>query len=271
MDIPDWAPPTVDSDRPSAARCWDYLLGGAHNFAVDRQVAQELIKFKPDLPELARSVRVFLRRSVQLMAHAGIEQFIDIGSGIPTVGNVHEVAQQINPRARVVYVDHDLVAVEHSRAIVSGNDLIGVVAADIREPQAIYAADELRGLIDFDQPVGLLLCAVLHFVADDADPRGCVARLVEPLVPGSYLGIQHATLDAQPEETTRMVRHWNSQSPEPMHWRTKAQISGFFDGFTVIDPGLVELTRWLPDEPAEADPQRFAAYAGVGVRPAPPS
>ncbi|MCW6010449.1 SAM-dependent methyltransferase [Micromonospora sp. CPCC 205371] len=267
MDRPEWAPHEVDLSRPSAARVWDYFLGGAHNFAVDRQVADEAIQFKPDLPDLARAVRQFLRRSVQLMAQSGIDQFIDIGAGLPTEGNVHQIAQNHNPQARVVYVDHDPVAVTHARAILAGNDQVAVVAGDLRAPDTIYAAPGLRRLVDFDRPVGLLLCAVLHFVADDSDPNHILATLTDPLVPGSYLAIQHATHDAQPSQTIQMLEYWNSQSPEPMHWRTRTQIAGFFDGFSLLEPGLVELTGWLPDQPDDADPTRFASYAGIGRKP----
>lgn len=267
MDRPAWAPPDVDTERPSAARCWDYFLGGAHNFEVDRQVARQVIAFKPDMPELARAVRMFLRDSVRMMVNDGIDQFIDIGSGIPTVGNVHEVAQGINPRARVVYVDHDLVAVAHSRQILAGNDRVAVLAGDVRDPAAILTAPAVRQLIDFTTPVGLLLCAVLHFVPDDADPYGCVAALTEPLVPGSYLVVQHASHDAQPGSAIEMMEYWNSRSPEPMTWRTHSDIAKFFTGFSYVEPGLVELTRWQPDEPAGAAPERFASYAGIGYRP----
>lgn len=264
MDRPEWAPPGVDITVPSAARVWDFFLDGAHNFTVDRQVAAEAIRFKPDLPDLARAVRVFLRHSVKVMTEAGIDQFIDVGAGLPTVGNVHEVATSVNPRARVIYLDHDPVAVAHGRQILAGNDHVVAVAGDMRDPAAILEASELSKLIDFDRPVGLLLCAVLHFVPDEADPAGCVATLVDRLVPGSYLAIQHATHDAQPANTIQMLQYWNSQSPEPMTWRTRAEIAAFFDGFTLLEPGLVELTRWLPDEPADADPVRFASYAGIG-------
>ncbi|MEH1125648.1 SAM-dependent methyltransferase [Micromonospora sp. CPCC 206061] len=264
MDRPEWAPPDVDLNTPSAARVWDFFLDGAHNFAVDRQVAAEAIRFKPDLPELARAVRAFLRHSVRLMAHAGIDQFIDVGAGLPTVGNVHEVAARVNPQARVVYIDRDPVAVTHGKAMLAGNDRVAAIAGDIRDPAAFLKSPELSRLIDFDRPVGLLLCAVLHFVGDDADPAGCVATLVERMVPGSYLAIQHATHDAQSANTIQMLKYWNSQSPEPMTWRTRTEIAAFFHGFTLTEPGLVELTSWLPDEPAGADPARFASYAGIG-------
>jgi hypothetical protein len=267
VDRPEWAPPEVDITVPSAARVWDFFLDGAHNFAVDRQVAANAIRFKPDLPDLARAVRVFLRHSVSLMARAGIDQFIDIGAGLPTVGNVHEVAATINPQARVVYIDRDPVAVAHGRAILAGNDQVTVMDGDLRDPAGFLNAAQLSQLIDFDRPVGLLLCAVLHFVADDADPAGCVATLADRLAPGSYLAIQHATHDAQPPDTIQMLQYWNSQSPEPMTWRTHADIAAFLNGFTLVEPGLVELTRWLPNQPAETDPARLASYAGIGRKP----
>jgi S-adenosyl methyltransferase len=283
MERPDWAPAEVDTQRPSAARVWDYFLGGAHNFAVDRQVADEAIKFKPDMPDLARAVRGFLRSSVRLMVNSGIDQLIDIGSGIPTVGNVHEVAQKLNPNVRVVYVDHDPVAHAHSLTILAGDDRIVPVQGDLRDPDSILAAPALRETIDFARPVGLLLVGVLHFVFDEYDPVGILRRLRDAVVPGSYLAIQHATYDSQPEATRQMLQYWNSQSPESMRWRTKEQIAAFFGDWSLIEPGIVFLPLWPTDtnehgdEQVDEHPERFASYAAVarkdppGKRTSPPS
>jgi SAM-dependent methyltransferase len=244
---------------------WDYLLGGAHNFAIDRQVAEQGVKIKPDLPETARLVRAFIHDAVTFMTGAGIDQFIDIGSGIPTRGNVHEKAQQLNPRAKVVYVDHDPVAIAHSQAILKGNDRVAALVGDLRHPGAILAQPALRNLIDFDRPVGLLLVAVLHFVFDEDDPKGIVATLRDAMAPGSFLAMQHGTTEEQPESTLQMVEFFNSRSPEPMQWRSRKEITDFFEGFTILDPGVVHLTRWRPTSPdVEPHPERFACYTAIG-------
>jgi hypothetical protein len=265
VDMPDWAPVGLDLSRPSAARVWDYFLGGSHNFGVDRQVAEAAIAMKPDMPELARQVRRFLRTAVGVMVQDGVTQFIDIGAGIPTVGNVHEVAARLNPAVRVAYVDHDPVAVAHGRAILAGNPNAIAIQGDLRQPEKILTDPALRDLIDLDRPVGLLLIAVLHFVVDD-DPDRIVGTLRDAAAPGSYLAIQHATNDGQPEATIKMLEMWNSQSPEPMRWRTRNQITELLSGFTILDPGVVYLPLWRPEQgqPDEADPQRFASYAAVG-------
>jgi S-adenosyl methyltransferase len=244
---------------------WDYLLGGAHNFAIDREVAEQGIKIKPDLPEVARQVRGFIHRAVAYLSSVGIDQFVDIGSGIPTRGNVHERAQRINPAAKIAYVDHDPVAIAHSQALLRGNDRVAALLGDLRDPAAILRQPALRDLIDFDRPVGLLLVAVMHFVPDEGDPKAVVATLRDALAPGSYLAMQHATLDKQPESTARMVEHFNAKSPEPMTWRNREQITEFFDGFTILEPGVVFLSQWRPEEPdVEPEPERFAAYTAIG-------
>jgi hypothetical protein len=267
VDLPEWAPTSLDLNRPSAARVWDYFLGGSHNFAVDRQVAEAAIAMKPDMPELAMQVRRFLRSAVGVMMEAGITQFIDIGAGIPTVGNVHEVAARLNPDVRVAYIDHDPVAVAHGQLILAGNPNAIAVHGDLRQPEMILNDPTLRKLIDLDQPVGLLLVAVLHFVLDD-DPAAIVATLRDAAAQGSYLAVQHATHDGQPEATINMLEMWNSRSPEPMRWRTREQITDLFSGFTLLDPGVVFLPLWRPDadQPVETEPQRFASYAAVGVK-----
>lgn len=265
MEGPDWAPPGVDTERPSAARMWDYLLGGAHNFAIDRQVAEESIKYKPDLPELAREVRAFIHNAITFMSNAGVDQFIDIGSGIPTRGNVHEKAQQLNPDAKVVYVDHDPVAIAHGQAILRDNDRAAAVLGDLRDPGRILAQPALRELIDFDRPVGLLLVAVLHFVFDEYDPQRIVATLRDALAPGSYLAIQHATADEQPESTLKMLEYFNSQSPEPMQLRAREEVTALLDGFTILEPGVVFLSQWRPgSSEVDPNPARFASYTAIG-------
>lgn len=265
MDRPSWAPAEIDVRRPSAARVYDHYLGGSHNFEVDRQMAREAVGMWPDLPNIMQANRAFLRRAVRYLASEGITQFLDIGSGIPTAGNVHEAAQEMAPDARVVYVDRDPVAVAHSRAILAGDERTSVVHADLRQPELILGDDEVRRAIDFDEPVALLLVAVLHFVADEDDPLEAVARLCESLAPGSYLGISHASSDGQPELADSHQQLYQ-RTPTPMTMRSREQITRLFQGFELVPPGLVWLPLWRPDErdDPQPHPERTTGYAGVG-------
>ncbi|MEY9864411.1 hypothetical protein ABH935_010070 [Catenulispora sp. GAS73] len=268
---PEWAPAAINLDQPSSARVWDYFLGGSHNFEVDRRVAEQAIAFKPDLPDVARQVRMFLHRAVRAAAAAGIDQYIDIGAGVPTMGPVHETAREQVPNARVVYVDHDSVAVAHGEAMLDGDPDAIFIQADARSPRAILDHPEVRALIDFDRPVAVLLCSLLHFVSADDDPATLVATLREAMAPGSYLIVQHASHDGQPGDTVKMLQMWNANSPEPMHWRTHDEIEALLDGFTILEPGVVQVQLWRPDAEeqsrAEQDHDRYASYAAVGVKP----
>jgi hypothetical protein len=264
MDLPSWAPASIDVTRPSAARVYDYILGGAHNFAVDRQLGDELIRTSPDVAETMRANRVFLRRAVRYLAEQGIRQFLDIGSGVPTVGNVHEIAQQVAPESTVVYVDMDPVAVAHSEAILEGNDRAGVICADMRQPHHITEQARGLGLIDFDQPVAVLLAGVVHFIADGDDPGGLVGLLRDPLVKDSYLLVSHTTFDGQPPEVVE-AQKLASRTATPLYPRPWKEILSYFDGTTLVEPGLVYIPLWRPD-PGEVveHPERISAYAGVG-------
>jgi SAM-dependent methyltransferase len=263
---PGWAPETVDTEVPSAARVWDYFLGGSHNFPADRQVAEAAIALKPDMPQLARAVRGFLHRAVEAIAQAGVTQYLDIGAGIPTVGAVHETARAIHPDSRVVYVDHDPVAVAHGQALLREDANAISVLGDLRAPAEILHDKQVRSLLDFDRPVGLLLCGVLHFVSDEHDPAGIMATLRDALAPGSYLALQHATHDAQPAETVAMLEMWNANSPEPMYWRSREQVADLFAGFSLLEPGVVFLPLWRPEPQVtlEERPERFASFAALG-------
>ncbi|HEX2419924.1 MAG TPA: SAM-dependent methyltransferase, partial [Micromonosporaceae bacterium] len=185
----DWSAADVDLTVPSAARIYDYTLGGSHNFEVDRMVAERIIEAVPDVPIIARANRSFLRRVVRFFADAGIRQFLDLGSGIPTVGNVHEVAQKAAPESRVVYVDADPVAVIHSKTMLAGNDQATAIQGDIRDVDRILTDPRVRSLIDFGQPVGVLALLVLHFISDEEQPEEIIHKLWETLCPGSYLAI----------------------------------------------------------------------------------
>jgi SAM-dependent methyltransferase len=266
MELSGELPSDVDVTRPSAARVYDYFLGGAHNFEADRRLAEQIAALTPNLAETMRANRGFLRRAVRYLVAEGIDQFLDIGSGIPTVGNVHEVAQDANPAARVVYVDVDPVAVSHSRAILAGNDRAGVVHADLREPDLILAQAQALGLVDLDRPLAVLLAGVVHFIPDPDDPYGIVERLREAIVPNGFLLISHATQDGQPPEVLEAQR-LSARTATEITLRSHADVARFFGDLTLVDPGLVFLPEWRPDGPeAEEHPERVGAYGGVARR-----
>jgi S-adenosyl methyltransferase len=267
---PDWVPPGVDTRRANAARVYDYLLGGSHNFLADQDVARAIAAVEPNARAIGRANRAFLGRAVRFAAGAGIVQFLDIGSGIPTQGNVHEVAQQANPQARVQYADLDPVAIAHSRALLEGNPNAAIMDADLREPEKILAQLPASGLIDLTQPVGLLLMAVLHFVTGDEDPWRIVGTLRDALAPGSYLVVSHGTDEGKPAVAHAAEQVYNRGVSAHLQMRSRADILRFFDGFELVDPGLVPIPRWRPDpgdEPA-GDPGTFwGGLVAVGRRP----
>lgn len=263
----DWIPSGVDIEVPSAARLYDYLLGGAHNFEADRMLADRFLTAQPNAKNIARLNRDFLRRSVMFMLGQGIRQFLDVGSGIPTVGNVHEVAQRMAPESRVVYVDYEDVAVAHSELILAGNERATVVQADLTRPADVLEATETARMLDFDQPIGLLMVGVFHFVLPDKDAPGIVARYRDALAPGSWLAISHFTADLMPEEMAGIVEVMK-HSRDPIYPRSKAEITELFTGFEITDPGIVPTPLWQPDGPLapEDDPNRAGILAGVGRR-----
>ncbi|MEU0192008.1 SAM-dependent methyltransferase [Streptomyces afghaniensis] len=267
MERPAWAPRSIDISVPSVSRMYDYYLGGSHNFEVDREAARRAMEFMPGLPKIMQANRAFMRRAVRYAADQGISQFLDIGSGIPTFGNVHEVAQATRPGARVVYVDHDPVAVAHSQAVLEGNDDAGVVAADLRKPQEILRSPEVERLIDLNRPVALLLVAILHFVEDEDDPYGAVAELGEALAPGSMLVLTHASYEGVPLPPERAGGAVNVYQDirNPLIMRSREEIARFFEGYDMVEPGLVAMPRWRPDTaPEDEDPYAFSGFAGVG-------
>ncbi|MFJ3921539.1 SAM-dependent methyltransferase [Streptomyces sp. NPDC090022] len=270
MERPAWAPPGIDISVPSVSRIYDYYLGGSHNFEVDRQAARRAMEFLPGLPKIMQANRAFMRRAVRHAVAEGITQFLDIGSGIPTFGNVHEIAQAETDRARVVYVDHDPVAVAHSRAVLAGDDNSGIAAADLRKPQSVLSSPEAERLLDFSRPVALLLVAVLHFLEDADEPYAAVAELRDALAPGSLLILTHASYEGIPasQETAGGVVGIYRDIRNPLVMRTGTEIVRFFDGFEMVEPGLVPMPSWRPDgtgavDPAE-DPYAFSGFAGVG-------
>jgi len=268
VERPEWAPVGIDLDRPSAARVYDFYLGGFHNFAADREMGRQAVQMWPELPEIMRSNRGFLRRAVEFLVDAGVRQFLDLGSGIPTVGNVHEVAQRRAPDAKVVYVDNDPVAVEHSQAILAGDDRTEVVQADLRDPHAVLADPTVRGLLDLSRPTAVLMVAVLHFVPDEDDPTRLVARFREAVSSGSYLALSHATAG---ERADRAAEHRGlyQRTATPMTMRTREQVERLFDGWELVEPGLVSLPQWRPEpgSPELDRPERMPGLAGVGRKP----
>jgi hypothetical protein len=263
---PGWVPPEADTRRANPARVYDYLLGGSDNFLADQDVARALIAIEPNSRAIARANRAFLGRAVRYLAAAGIRQFLDIGSGIPTQGNVHEVAQQAHPGARVIYADTDPVAIAHSKALLAGSQNAAILDADLRHPEEILTRQDIGQLIDFSQPAGLLLSAVVHFLADAEDPWQTVATLREALAPGSYLVLSHGTSEGKPDVIHAAEKVYNRSVSTPAYARSRAEILRFFDGFDLIDPGVVYTPQWRPDSPADlpADPRQYGALAGVG-------
>ena len=265
-DEPDWVPPGVDTKRANPARVYDYWLGGTHNFLADQDAGRAVAALDPNVRVSVRANRAFLGRAVRFLAAAGISQFLDIGSGIPTEGNVHEIAQLVAPGSRVAYVDIDPVAVAHSRAILAGNQDATVVQADLREPGKILADAGTRSLIDFGEPVGLLLSAVLHFISDAEDPWRITSTLRDSLAPGSYLVLGHLTYEDNAAVAQAVEKVYNRSVSAASHFRTRAEILRFFEGFELVDPGLVFIPQWRPNSPADvpADPARSLGLVGVG-------
>lgn len=264
MDLSEQIPQGVDVTQPSAARIYDYFLGGAHNFAVDRALADQITALTPNVGETMRAGRAFLRRAVQFLVGAGIRQFLDVGSGIPTVGNVHEIAQRAAPESTVIYVDVDPIAVAHSRAILADNDRTAVIQADLREPERILAEARQTGLIDSGRPHAILLAGVVHFILDADDPDGHVATLRNTLTPGGYLVLSHTTMDDQPPEVVE-AQQLSQRTGTEIALRSRTQVEAYFDGLTLVEPGLVFLPAWRPDPGDVVDrPERIAAYGGVG-------
>ncbi|MER7492026.1 SAM-dependent methyltransferase [Streptomyces pharetrae] len=267
MERPAWAPRSIDISVPSVARIYDFYLGGSHNFEVDREAARRAMEFMPGLPKIMQANRAFMRRAVRHAVDQGITQFLDIGSGIPTFGNVHEVAQAADPGARVVYVDRDPVAVAHSQAVLDGNAHADVVAADLLKPQDILTSPQVERLLDLDRPVALLLVAILHFVEDADDPYGAVAQLSDALAPGSMLVLTHASYEGIPLPAERAGGAVDVYKDirNPLIMRSRDEIARFFEGYDMVEPGLVPMPHWRPDTaPEDEDPYAFSGFAGVG-------
>jgi len=257
----------------TAARIYDYLLGGVHNFPADRQAAQVVIDSFPGIRLAAQSNRGFLRRAVRFLVDSGVRQFLDLGSGIPTHGNVHEVAQDRARESRVVYVDIDPVAVSESLEMLEGNDRATAIRANVVDPRKILDNPAVLKLIDFDQPVAVLMLTVLHYVVDDPTAYGSVRAFVDAMAPGSFLAISHGADTVAPDsESSRSVTSaYRERTATPVAARSIDEVTRFFEGMELLDPGVVWVPQWRPEvgsaDPLLDDPGRSTAYAGVGRKP----
>jgi O-methyltransferase involved in polyketide biosynthesis len=261
--------PQIDTSVAHAARVYDYWLGGKDNFAADRALGDAMVQAIPTLPSMARANREFLGRAVRyLAAEAGVRQFLDIGPGIPTAGNTHEVAQAVAPETRVLYVDHDPLVLAHARALMTSTPggQTEFIMADLREPQAILNDPALSKTLDFSQPVALMLVAILMYFRDDENPQGMVSTLIDALPSGSYVAVTHPTADFDPaafEAASAAAEH----AGITLVSRSKDDIEKFFTGLEIVEPGVVPVLAWHPDDGPPDDPQAAYYWAGVARKP----
>ncbi|MGI5456416.1 SAM-dependent methyltransferase [Streptomyces sp. CA-249302] len=254
----------IDTSKPHPARMYDYFLGGKDNYEVDREAAEQFIRAAPEVREGVRANRRFLQRAVRhVVGEGGVRQILDIGTGLPTEPNVHQVARAIAPDTRIAYVDNDPIVSTHSMALLDDADTAtSVVLADLRDPRAVLDHPEIREVIDFDEPVALLLVAVVHFLSAADDPYGIVTTLREALPTGSYLVLSHATGDAHEDGREDAAKVYN-RATATMNLRTHAEVQEFFGDFTLVPPGVVKVTDWHPEEPPAPDAPPIGIYGGV--------
>ena len=262
-------PPEIDTTVPQSARVYDYWLGGKDNFPADRALGDAIAEQVPTIRTQVRGQRAFLGRAVRYLAgEAGIRQFLDIGTGIPTAGNVHDVAQKLAPESRVLYVDNDPIVLAHSRALVpsSPQGRVAFILADLRDPEAILTDPALAETMNLTEPVGLVLIGIMHHLRDDDDPRRIVTTLVDALAPGSYLVLSQTTPDFDPE-AMRGLAEVSERGGIPNVPRTLADTEPFFAGLELVEPGLVPLAAWRPDPGTQGDPRAVYAYGAVARKP----
>ncbi|TDC66447.1 SAM-dependent methyltransferase [Actinomadura sp. GC306] len=245
---------------------YDYVLGGKDNYAADRELSGHLIASIPDGVEAIRANRRFLGRAISYVAGQGIDQFIDLGAGLPNQGNVHEVAQSLHPHARVVYVDIDPIVIAHARALLAADDRTAALQADMREPETVLASAEVARLIDFSRPVGVIFNAMLHFVTDEEDPAAIVAAFTDRMAPGSHLVISHSTLDDRPADLVEIIETAYENASAPMVFRDYDRILRMFNGLRLVEPGLVKLNRWHADAAEAAQSGGAWLYGGIAVK-----
>jgi O-methyltransferase involved in polyketide biosynthesis len=270
---PDVAP-GVDPSVPSVARIYDYMLGGTYNFPADRVVADRAMAQVPELRDIIMANRGFHGRAARWIAEHGVRQFLDLGSGLPTRGNTHDTVRAISPDAKVAYVDLDPMVATYADQLLSSAWNTRVIVADVRDPDRLLADPKLRDLLDFSQPIGLLITGVLHFVADAEDPWRLMARYVGALAPGSYVALTHSTYDNMPPKSVQAGREEYARSSEQMHFRSRAEVVRFFDGLELVEPydgagpGLAFMGDWRAEnrEEADSDGSRWG-YCGVGRKP----
>lgn len=262
------APEFLDLSKPSVARVYDYLLGGKDHYAVDRQAAHAFMEVLPEPPQVARSNRALVRRGVRyLVGEAGIRQFIDIGSGLPTAGNVHEIAHEVDPDARVVYVDNDPVVLAHGRALLADNKTTTVIRADIRDPSSIFDDPTTRAFIDATEPFAVLAAGVLHFVSDEEDPEGLVATIKSRIPSEGYLLVTNF-LDSGDPRARELERIFLESGLGTGRFRTWDEQARYFEGLEIVEPGLVFADDWRPDDLTPRNsPVRTLLVGGVGRKP----
>ena len=263
-----WVPPRIDMNVPHPARMHDYWLGGGHNFTADRELAEKIIELLPAIEDIARLNQSFLRRAALFLVKEGIRQFLDIGSGIPTVGNLHEIVQRADPSCRVLYVDGDPVAVAHTELILDGVEGAGVIRADLRDVSGILDSEPSKRLIDINQPIGLI-APMVHFIPDSSEPACLISAYRERFAPGSYLAIAHGTADTEVPGLAEVVEAYNTARYR-LYPRTRAEIMRLCQGFDLVEPGLVGFGHWRPEGPGDMSiiPEiNSVLYAAVGRKP----
>jgi SAM-dependent methyltransferase len=256
-----------DPSTPNAARMYDYFLGGKDNFPADRGAAERLLRVAPEVRAAARANRAFLGRAVRFLAGAGVTQFLDIGTGLPSRENVHEAARAVAPESRVVYVDHDPVVLVHARALLAGGEGVTVADGDLRHPHDLLKNPDVVGTLDFSRPVAVLLVAIMHFIDAADDPVRILAAIRESLAPGSYLVLSHGTSDARAAAVSKAVSVYRG-TRTPLTLRGRSEIEALFEGFELVEPGLTWLPEWRPGQADAIDfadgPEPSLTLCGVG-------
>ncbi|TYK46985.1 SAM-dependent methyltransferase [Actinomadura decatromicini] len=259
--------PDIDTSVSHSARIWDYWLGGKENYLVDRQLGDQIAEVLPDIVEQARADRAFLKRVVGYFVEQGIRQFLDIGTGLPTADNTHEVAQRLAPKSRIVYVDNDPLVLAHARALLTSSPqgATSYLDADMHDPEAIVRG--ARETLDFTSPVAITMLGVVWHITDDQEALSIVGRLMEETAPGSYLAIAHPTIEVTGEKMAEAIRQWNQFGKPPGIHRSPAQIASLFTGLELVDPGVVSCTRWRPEPLPFGEPSDSDQYCGVARKP----
>jgi O-methyltransferase involved in polyketide biosynthesis len=260
--------PEIDTTVSHSARVWDYWLGGKENYPVDREVGDRIAETFPDIVEHARMDRAFLGRAVRHLAgEMGIRQFLDIGTGLPTADNTHEVAQRVAPESRIVYVDNDPLVLAHARALLTSTPegATDYIDIDMRDPEAIVAA--AARTLDFERPIAITMLGVLWHILDDGDAKAIIDRYLAAVPSGSYLAIAHPTLEVTGERMADAIRHWNEFGKPPGTHRTPQQLAALLDGLELVEPGVVSCTRWRPDDTSQGAPDEMDLFVAVGRKP----